>query len=107
MENDSSICSECHQPILPAYYFCPNCGHSLKENPVPVSIPMQIGIYALSIFLPPLGFWPGIKYAIKKYPPVRRVGIIAIVLSILSTALTVWSIFALFQTYLNQFSGLL
>lgn len=102
-----SICTTCHQPILPAYYFCPNCGANLKEKPTPVSLALQIGIYAVSIFLPPLGFWPGYKYFIKKYPPARRVGIIALVLTILSTILTIWAIFALFQIYLNSFKGLL
>jgi len=107
MPNETLICPECHQPILPAYYFCPNCGHNLKEKPTPVSIPLQIGIYALCLLLPPFGYWPGVKYVIKKYPPMRRVGIIAIVLTTISTALTIWAIFALFQNYLNTFNGLL
>lgn len=107
MDSDTLICSACHQPISPDYYFCPNCGNGLKEKPTPVSIVMQIGIYALSIFLPPLGFWPGFKYVIKKYPQAKRVGIIAIVLTALSTVLTVWATFSLFQDYLNQFGDLL
>lgn len=107
MELEATICNTCHQPILPTYYFCPNCGAGLKEKPTPVSIALQIGIYAVSIFLPPLGFYPGYKYVIKKYGPARRVGIIAIVLTLLSTILTIWAIFALLQVYLNSFSGLL
>ena len=107
MDTESLICPQCHQPVLTNYYFCPNCGNNLKEKPEPVSIPTQIGIYALSIFLPPLGLWPGIKYARKKYPPVKWVGIVAIILTVISTIVTVWSIFVLFQNYLNQFSSLL
>lgn len=107
MEIENTICLTCHQPILPAYYFCPNCGKEIKEKPEPISIVNQIGIYALSIFLPPLGLWPGIKYAKKKYPQARNVGIAAIVLTIISTIVSVWYIFVMFQTYLNQLSGLL
>ncbi len=107
MENEITICPTCHQPILPTYYFCPNCGKEIQEKPEPVSIANQIGIYALSIFLPPLGLWPGIKYARKKYPQARYVGIAAIILTIISTIVSLWYIFAVFQTYLNQVSGLL
>lgn len=107
MNTEPTICTVCHQPILSSYYFCPNCGFNLKESPIPVSIPVQIGVYALSIFLPPLGLYPGIKYLLKKSPQAKRVGIVAIVLTILSTALTLWSIFALMQVYLSQFNGLL
>lgn len=107
MDQNPAICPSCHQNILPAYYFCPNCGANLKEEPKPISVALQIGIYALSIFLPPFGLWPGIKYALKKYPPIKRVGIIAIVLTLLSTILSIWGIFAMFQNYLKQYSDLL
>jgi len=55
MENISAVCPTCHQPVSPEDYFCPNCGKDLKAKPLSVSITTQIGIYLLSIFLPPLG----------------------------------------------------
>jgi hypothetical protein len=99
------VCSVCHQPILEQYYFCPNCGHSLKEKSMPVSFMMQIGLYALAIFLPPLGLWPGIKYAMKNNPQARWVGAITIILTLLSTVLTIWGIFYFSNSYLSQISG--
>lgn len=104
MDNSASVCSVCHQPVLDSYYFCPNCGYNLKEKSAPVSVMMQIGLYALAIFLPPLGLWPGIKYMLKKNPQARWVGAVTIVLTVASTILTIWAIFALSSNYLNQMS---
>ena len=72
MDSVNNTCSVCHLPVLEEYYFCPNCGNNLKEKIVPISTIMQIGFYALAIFLPPLGFWPGIKYAMKKSPQAKK-----------------------------------
>lgn len=105
MEKTASICPNCHQPILESYYFCPNCGYNLKEKLMPVSAVMQIGLYALAIFLPPLGLWPGIKYAMKKNPQARWVGIITIILTLASTVLTIWGIFYFSNSYLSLISG--
>lgn len=49
----------------------------------------QIKVYAISILLPPLGLWPGIKYVFQKDEKKRTVGIIAIILTIISTIVTV------------------
>jgi hypothetical protein len=107
MDNIAGVCPVCHQPVTAEYYFCPNCGHNLKEKPMPVSALVQTGLYALAVFLPPLGLWPGIKYAMKKGPQAKRIGIIAIVLTLISTVITVWAILALFENYLNQMNGVL
>jgi hypothetical protein len=96
-----SLCPRCHLPVAPESYFCPNCGLSLKEKEASVTVLMQIGIYALSIFLPPLGLWPGIKYARRSNRTARRVGWIAIALTIISTVVTIWLTFALLNVYLN------
>jgi len=66
-----------------------------------MSIIGQVGLYALSIFLPPLGLWPGIKYARKKDPAARKIGWIAIGLTIASTVITLWLTFAFLNVYLN------
>ncbi len=103
-DGNASICPTCHQAVLPEYFFCPNCGTNLKENVIPVSLPIQIGIYALSILLPPLGLWPGISYLKKNNPQAKRVGTIAIVLTVIASLIAIWAIFAIFQIYLNQLS---
>ena len=107
MDNANNLCPVCHQPVLEKYYFCPNCGHSLKEKMTPIPLLIQVGFYALAIFLPPLGLWPGIKYAIKQNPHAKWVGIITIILTLISTVLTVWAIFSMFNNYLNQINGVL
>lgn len=107
MDNIVSVCSVCHQPILSGYYFCPNCGNNLKEKPMAISVITQIGFYALAIFLPPLGLWPGIKYMMKKDLQAKRVGLITIILTLVSTVLMIWGIFSFLNTYLTQMSGML
>ena len=79
-----SLCPQCHQTISPEWYFCANCGKNLKEKPPSTTWLAQTSLYLLSIFLPPLGLWPGMKYVRSSYPPARRVGIIIIVLTAVS-----------------------
>lgn len=74
---------------------------------MPIPVLFQIGIYALAIFLPPLGLWPGVKYLAKKGQQAKRVGIIAIALTLASSILTIWAIFSLFNNYLDQMNGIL
>ena len=50
----------------------------------------QLGVYALSVLLPPLGLVPGIKYLFQKDPKVKIVGVVAILLTILSLVLTAY-----------------
>ena len=107
MNNVSNICPTCHQTVLDKYYFCPNCGRALKEKPMPVPVMTQIGLYALAIFLPPLGLWPGVKYIMKPGQQAKSVGIVVIILTLASTALMTWQIFVLFNSYLSQMSSVL
>ncbi|MCX6800411.1 MAG: hypothetical protein NT091_04680 [Candidatus Falkowbacteria bacterium] len=107
MDNINPLCLICHQSILEKYYFCPNCGNSLKEKSIRVSIVTQIGLYTLAILMPPLGLWPGIKYLIKKDSQAKRIGIILIILTIISTIITIWTFFQFFNNYLDQLNGAL
>jgi hypothetical protein len=104
------LCSVCHQPIRPEFYFCPNCGKDLKEKPLSVSINAQISIYALSIITPPLCFltikwWHGVKYLKADDPKSKEIGIIAIVLLVLSTAVAVWFLFVLTTELMQSLTG--
>ena len=85
---EPKYCPVCHLQVQDNYYFCPNCGKNLKEPPL--TLTKEIGIYALSLFLPPLGLWPGIKYFSSANPKLKKVGIIAIVLTIISSFITIW-----------------
>lgn len=83
-------CTVCHFPIADTFYFCPNCGKKIHEPPPSTTLMKQLSIYALSIFLPPLGLWPGIRYVRQPDQKTRMVGMIAIFLTIVSTIVTVW-----------------
>lgn len=85
---EQTICKFCGQTVFNNYYFCPYCGKKLIEPPITAI--KEIGVYLLSVFLPPLGLWPGIKYLMQKNSRAKRVGTIAIVLTIISTIVTLW-----------------
>jgi len=85
---EQTICKFCGQTVLSNYYFCPYCGKKLIEPPI--TAVKEISVYLLSIFLPPLGLWPGIKYLSQKNERAKRVGIIAIILTVISIIITVW-----------------
>ena len=85
---EQTTCKFCGQAVLSNYYFCPYCGKKIIEPPITTA--REIGIYLLSVFLPPLGLWPGIKYLLQKNEKAKRVGAIAIVLTIISSVITIW-----------------
>lgn len=82
-------CKFCGFLVSDNFYFCPNCGKKLKEPPLSTSIGKQLGIYALSIFLPPLGLLPGIKYLRQNDNKAKIIGVLAIALTIISTIVTI------------------
>lgn len=95
---ESNICSVCHQPILPQYYFCPNCGNKINQPSLSTTIQTQVWIYAFSIILPMICFifvtkWPGTKYFKSNDPKAKQIGQIAWVLLILSTIITIWLVY--------------
>jgi hypothetical protein len=107
ISNGQNVCPTCHQPILPQYYFCPNCGTKLNSAPLKTDALTQAGIYAFSIILPLICFifvtrWPGVKYFKSNDPKAKQIGQAAWTLLILSTVLTIWLAIYLTQLYINQ-----
>ncbi len=89
------VCPTCHQPVLPEYYFCPNCGTKLNSAPLSTTTATQVGLYAFSIVLPMICFlfvtrWQGVKYYKSQDPKAQLIGRIAWGLLILSTMFTIW-----------------
>ena len=89
------ICLYCHQPILPTYYFCPNCGNKIKGTPLSTSVQTQLGLYAFSIILPLICFlfvtkWQGLKYLRSQDEKTKSIGYIACFLLAVSTVVTIW-----------------
>ena len=107
MNPEQKLCPFCHSPTTETYYFCPNCGKKLKEPPVSTTILKQIGIYALSIFLPPLGLWPGIKYLKQDNKKAKIIGLVAVILTVISTVITVWLTIGLTSQLNSQINQLL
>jgi hypothetical protein len=102
-------------PMQPEFYFCPNCGKSLKEAPLSTTLATQTWIYALSIIMPIIAFlalhyWPGIKYLRSGDEKMKQIGLVAIVLMALSTIITYWIsivwIQGFIQSSVNGVSGL-
>ena len=90
-----AVCSYCHQPVLPTYYFCPNCGNKLVSAPLSTSVATQAWIYAFSAILPMILYimiskWPGITYFKSKDEKTKQIGSVAIIILALSTIITVW-----------------
>jgi hypothetical protein len=81
------LCPYCHQVITVSDIFCPHCGKELIEN---MSKGKQIWIYCISFLAPPLGLVYFFRYMKKDNLLLRRVGIIALVLTVLSVLLTIW-----------------
>jgi hypothetical protein len=106
-----TICPFCHFTLNETFYFCPNCGKKINEPPI--TILKEISVYLISILLPPLGLWPGIKYLFSKNARTKRAGMIAIALTIISTVITLWLSVALFNnlsksvnSQMNQYQNL-
>ena len=98
----TSTCIACKFPVFTEWYFCPNCGKDLKAKPRSITALAQVGIYALSLFLPPLGLWPGIKYMREDDPKAQQIGMIAIGLTVVSTIVTIWISYAFVQSYIGS-----
>ena len=103
----SEICSVCHQPVRPEYYFCPNCGTKLKSVPLSTSISAQIGLYAFSIILPLICFimvtkWKGVAYFKSSDPKAHQMGIIAWTLIVLSTILLIYLSYVWTVSYIQE-----
>lgn len=102
------LCSYCHQPLKPEYYYCPNCGKAVHEPPLSITPLTQLGIYVFSIILPMICYlaitkWPGLKYYRSSDEKTKQVGAIAIILLVLSSFVTfyyayVWTEEAIQQT---------
>ena len=91
----TGVCPVCHQPILPQYYYCPNCGTKLSAAPLSTTVMTQLGIYLFSIILPMILFifvtrWPGLKYSRSVDAKTKWIGLAAWTLLVLSTLFTVW-----------------
>lgn len=54
------------------------------------SLSRQIAVYFVSLFLPPFGLWHAWKYLKEKDSRSKRIGIAALILTIISILITIW-----------------
>ncbi len=85
-----TTCAYCKGNISSSDYFCPHCGKKIKDKPLSATFLKQLSIYFVSFFLPPLGIWPAIKYLRQSDEKSKKIGLAALVLTIVSIAITIW-----------------
>lgn len=77
----------------------------LHNKYLSTTVGRQAFIYLLSVFLPPLGLWPGIKYLKQKDEKSRMIGFVAILLTIISTAITIWMTLGFINIFNQQLNS--
>jgi len=92
------LCPFCSTPLAPAAFFCPICGKNVKEKPIATGFLIQIGLYLVSVLLPPLFIGWTIKYLKSKDPIAKQVGMISLGLTIISLITAVLLSISLFNT---------
>ena len=107
----AAVCPMCHTPVLPTYYFCPNCGTKLVgAKPLSTSVWTQAWIYVFSIIMPAIAFlaikyWPGMDYLRSPDWERKQIGIVAIILMAASTVFLLWWSVVWLQGYVQSISS--
>jgi hypothetical protein len=71
-------------------FFCPVCGKNIKEKPIATGTLVQIGLYLVSVLLPPLFIGWTIRYLKSKDPTAKQIGMISLGLTIVSLTVAIW-----------------
>ena len=77
-----------------------NSQTSTYEKPLSTTFLKQLLIYSVSFFLPPLGIWPAIKYLRQSDEKSKKIGLVALFLTIISIVITSW----LTISFINSFN---
>ncbi len=86
----SPQCPACGMQIDLMFHYCPQCGKSLRELLLGISIIKQMYIYFVSILVPPFGLIYTFRYIRYPLMQVKIVGIVALVLTLVSLGIIVW-----------------
>ncbi|SRR5258706_14410587 len=84
------ICPACKRTVSALNNFCPNCGKKLPKIDIHISIAKQIYIYLISLIAPPFGIIYTFRYFRNPHAQVRVVGWVALILTVISCAVTIW-----------------
>lgn len=86
------MCPACGYAARAGALFCEKCGAALgKSSPPSSSIGAQIKVYAVSALLPPFGLVYVLRYLKQPDEVSRRIGWIALILTVVMTVATVWA----------------
>ena len=99
------VCPFCQFSLPSEFYVCPNCQKKIKDPPLSTTTGKQLAIYAISILLPPLGLWPGIKYLRDDDPKAKKIGLAAIVLTVVSFVVSTWISIAVLGTVNKMYTS--
>jgi hypothetical protein len=103
------VCSACNASRPSSVNFCPNCGRRLRAIPPATTLSRQIIVYLISFFLAPFGLWFAWKYLKQGDNKSKRIGVAAIALTIISVAITIWTMAGLYNSvshYMRLLNGL-
>jgi hypothetical protein len=98
------ICHKCKTENNPTNYFCANCGGKIREKPVTVW--RQVYIYTISILMPPLGLVWTFRYFRSKEQKLRIIAWVALILTIVSSAVNIIFFFDFLQTLFNEVNAI-
>jgi hypothetical protein len=103
------LCSACNAFIPSSANFCPNCGRRLRAIPPATTLSRQTIVYLISFFLAPFGLWFAWKYLKQDDIRSKKIGIVAIALTVISVAITFWTMAGLYNSvsrYMRLLNGL-
>lgn len=97
-------CRYCGKLIPENSFYCPNCGKILNDPPFTISTARIIYLSLLSVILPPFGLIPGVKYILKSDSKATMVGLLLIILTFLSLAITLYFLMQAMNGITAQYS---
>jgi len=83
-------CPFCSTLVDRTAFFCSVCGKNVREKPLSTNTFTQIGLYAVSVLLPPFFLFWTIKYLKSKDPKAKQIGMISLGLMIFALVIAVW-----------------
>lgn len=104
MDNSQFICPSCGSITAPDDVFCGHCGFQLNRQ-VKIGIGKQIWIYFVALFLPPFGLIWTWKYLRGTNPQAKRIGWMALILTIVGILLTIWATAGFLSSVQNQMNS--
>ncbi len=98
-------CPKCGKEIPENSFFCSYCGKKIKEPPVSVSAAKQIFMYAVSLFLPPLGLIWFVRYLRQPDRKAKNIAIAILVVTIAASLFTLWFAVQIMNGFTNSLNN--